>query len=258
MRWWQRSHGATEDIWSLVGCPLASAIRRNHSSAAPGRRAQGQSLQSPAHHKPKPWFPSAKVRWLHCLPIPEPVFIAAYLKLGNPQELLFESNPHGDCFHGGTLRLVAALFSSCLLAVGVCWNQNWRKALGIHPGNKRAFVQEDLEDSAASIAATCISVPPCQNAPAVMLEVGCCLCRGMDRQEDGHFQRQKDEVLPKCSCIMVCKAFHSFSAKPCAPCPGFVPCIGWALLLSAAAAPSYISQGCHAGGCFHGVMQPCG
>lgn len=48
----------------------------------------GQVLpRSPAHHKSQPHFPSAKVHWLRCLPIPEPVFFAAYLQSGNPQEL---------------------------------------------------------------------------------------------------------------------------------------------------------------------------
>ncbi|XP_021270397.1 uncharacterized protein LOC110407252 [Numida meleagris] len=46
----------------------------------------------------------------------------------------------------------------CLLPVGVCWNPNWRKALGIHPRNKRAFVQEEREDEAALVAATFISL----------------------------------------------------------------------------------------------------
>lgn len=45
-----------------------------------------QQGQSPVHRKSRPYFPFAKVRWLHLL-IPEPLFFAAYLQLGNPQEL---------------------------------------------------------------------------------------------------------------------------------------------------------------------------
>lgn len=59
--------------------------QQRSSGEASGRG--GHSLQSPGHHKSRPYFPPAKVRWLRCLPIPEPVFFAAYLKLGNPQEL---------------------------------------------------------------------------------------------------------------------------------------------------------------------------
>lgn len=59
--------------------------QQRSSGEASGRG--GRSLQSPGHHKSRPYFPPAKVRWLRCLPIPEPVFFAAYLKLGNPQEL---------------------------------------------------------------------------------------------------------------------------------------------------------------------------
>lgn len=72
-----------------MASPLAPVITRNGSSGAPGRRVSrgSHSLPSPVHHKSNPYFPSAKVRWLRCLPIPEPVFFAAYLKLGNPQEL---------------------------------------------------------------------------------------------------------------------------------------------------------------------------
>ena len=55
------------------------------SGEASGRGSH--SLRSAVHHKSSPYFPSAKVCWLHCLAIPEPVFFAAYLKLGNPQEL---------------------------------------------------------------------------------------------------------------------------------------------------------------------------
>lgn len=45
-----------------------------------GGERQGQSLL-PVTNKP-----SAKVCWLRCLSIPGPVSLAAYLKLGNPEE----------------------------------------------------------------------------------------------------------------------------------------------------------------------------
>lgn len=134
----------------------------------------------------------------------------------------------------------------CLLAVGVCWNQNWRKALGIHPGNKRAFVQEDLEDAAAFIAATLISIFSLPKSTCQRHRRRWAAARargGMCRQEDGCLplpQAAEAEHFPKRSCVVACKIYPSLSAKLHAPCPGSgphtegrvgsaPPCGGWTL-----------------------------
>lgn len=100
--------------------------------------------------------------------MPEPVFFAAYLKLGNPQELRAReaicqepSALMGIFFLRGTFGLVAA-FVFKPSAVCLQWEfagiKTGEKLMEFTPGNKRAFVQEDLEDAAAFIAATFISV----------------------------------------------------------------------------------------------------
>lgn len=141
----QRPHRARGATRSLMVSPLTPVITRNRSSGA----ADSHSLQSPMHHKSSPYFPSAKVCWLCCLPMPEPVFFAAYLKLGNPQELRArEAICQAPSALMGIFFFTRDFWFSCcfcfqtlgcLLAVGVCWNQNWRKTHGIHPGEQKGF-----------------------------------------------------------------------------------------------------------------------
>lgn len=126
-----------------------SSHLRYHKKSQQWSCRDSHSLQSPTHHKSSPYFPSAKVCWLCCLPMPEPVFFAAYLKLGNPQELRARE---AICQEPSALMGIFFFtrdfwFSccfcfqtlGCLLAVGVCWNQNWRKTHGIHPGEQKGF-----------------------------------------------------------------------------------------------------------------------
>lgn len=139
----------------------------------------GQALpQASAHHKSYPHFPSARAS---LPPHPRVCFLPFLSQIskstgaagqGRWQE---RSSSLGWAFFTRDFFYFAAtLFSAlaCLLAVGVCWNQNWRKALGILLGNKRAFVQEDLEEEAVFTAAASVpvfpvpkSTWPCQRAP---------------------------------------------------------------------------------------------
>ena len=160
--------------------------------------------------------------------------------------------------------------------MGVCWNQNWRKALGIHPGNKRAFVQEDLEDAAAFIATTFISIfslpkSTCQRrrrrwaaAPARGGRTG----RRTDasrarRQRKQSAAGRRVKCFPKRSCIPASKTYPSLSAKLCAPCPGSAPRtegrVGSAPQCPGSTLKSLPRDGqaLGAGGCSH-VMQPHG
>lgn len=81
-----QSNGDCREPGGLSPRPCYHEKSQQWSSREASSRGS-HSLPSPVHHKSSPYFPSAKVRWLRCLPIPEPVFFAAYLKLGNPQEL---------------------------------------------------------------------------------------------------------------------------------------------------------------------------
>lgn len=138
----------------------------------------------------------------------------------------------------------------CLLAVGVCWNQNWRKPLGIHPGNKRAFVQEDLEDVATFFVATFISgfsLPrsTCQQPPRRWVAVhawGGHMGRRMDtscacRQQKWSTAGRRLECFPNVHAPWPAKLNPSLTAKLHALCPGSARGVGWALLLIAATAP---------------------
>lgn len=132
----------------------------------------GQALpQASAHHKSYPHFPSARAS---LPPHPRACFLPSLSQIskstgaagqGRWQE---RSSSLGWAFFTRDFFYFAAtLFSAlaCLLAVGVCWNQNWRKALGILLGNKRAFVQEDLEEEAVFTAAASVLFSLCQRAP---------------------------------------------------------------------------------------------
>lgn len=110
-----------------------------------GRRSPTQ--QHTINHKSHPHFPSAKAHWLPCLPIPEPAVFTAYLKSGNPQEMqareAVRKQPPAlaGLFLQGTFHFAATLFSAlaCLLAVGVCWNQKWRKSSWNSPWEQKGF-----------------------------------------------------------------------------------------------------------------------
>lgn len=92
MRWWWRAQGAAEAIGSPPGSLGASPLTRLSreitawSSREPSSRGS-HSLESPIRRKSHQNLPPAKGRWLRCLPIAEPACSAAYLRLGNPQEL---------------------------------------------------------------------------------------------------------------------------------------------------------------------------
>lgn len=83
---WERWNGGrdpTEQQRPLgASCPLPSGPSSPEITAVElrGGEWQGKSLL-PVTNKP-----SAKVYWLRSLPIPGPVILAAYLKLGNPEE----------------------------------------------------------------------------------------------------------------------------------------------------------------------------
>lgn len=88
---WGRCEGDGDPTEPLEPHGLSPSPRmmRNPSTGALGSEGMRQGLPShqhtPINHTPI--FPLPQGHWLRCLPIPEPVFSAAYLKLGNAQEL---------------------------------------------------------------------------------------------------------------------------------------------------------------------------
>lgn len=97
---------------SLGASPLIRLSREitAWSSREPSSRGS-RSLESPLRRKSHRYCPLAKGRWLRCLPLAEPACSAAYLQLGNPQELFVKSLQPSRGFCRGTFGLVAALFS---------------------------------------------------------------------------------------------------------------------------------------------------
>lgn len=154
--------------------PLISQITHGHSNTWVGTQPWGPHLcRAPAissrkdvpaaERNPSTEITPISPLCLHHLPILEPVCFAA---ISNKET--HSTGTHGSCcwepaartgFGEGLLQSPLCFQTvGCLLPVGVCWNPNWRKAPGIHPRNKRAFVREELQDEAALIAATFVAL----------------------------------------------------------------------------------------------------
>lgn len=174
-----------------------SSHPRYHKKSQQWSCRDSHSLQSPTHHKSSPYFPSAKVCWLCCLPMPEPVFFAAYLKLGNPQELRAreaicqEPSVLMGIFLQGTFGLVAA-FVFKPSAVCLQWEfagiKTGEKTLGIHPGEQQGFCTGGFGRRGCfhcRYLHFCF-LPAKEHLPAVPEEMSCCPGMGDTRPGDRH------------------------------------------------------------------------